>query len=300
MKTEKSILLAFLLNLTFAVIEMLGGLFTGSVAILSDSLHDAGDAISIGISYLLERKSKRRPDSTHTYGYARFSALGSVITSLILLGGSVAIVLNAIPRILDPAEIRYDGVILFAVLGVLLNLGAALLTRRGDSLGERAVNLHMLEDVLGWVGVLVGGVVMKLTGLAIIDALLSIGVAVFILIGATKNLCDVSDLFLEKTPRGVDVNEITAQLCEIPGVLGVHHIHIRSIDGYHHSATMHIVAEGDSHTVKERVRAALEKHGIVHVTLELESKGEECHGERCAAEVDATAGHCHHHHHRHR
>jgi cobalt-zinc-cadmium efflux system protein len=296
MKTEKSILLAFLLNLTFAVIEMLGGLVTGSVAILSDALHDAGDAVSIGISYLLERKSKRRPDSTHTYGYARFSALGSVITSLILLGGSAAIVLNAIPRILDPAEIRYDGVILFAVLGTLLNLVAALLTRRGDSLGERAINLHMLEDVLGWVAVLVGGVVMKLTGLAILDPILSIGVALFILIGAARNLCEVSDLFLEKTPRGVDVDEIAARLCEIPGVLGVHHIHIRSIDGYHHSATMHIVAEGDSHTVKELVRAELGKHGIVHVTLELEGEGEECHGERCAAEPMTT--HRHHHHHR--
>ena len=162
MKTEKNILIAFLLNLFFSVFEFAGGLFTGSVAIVSDAIHDMGDAASIGISYFLEKKSKKLPDETHTYGYARYSVIGSVITTLILLVGSCFVVYNAIGRIIVPTKIHYDGMILFAIVGVAVNFCAALFTREGDSLNQKAVNLHMLEDVLGWAVVLVGAVVMRL------------------------------------------------------------------------------------------------------------------------------------------
>ena len=115
MKSEKNILIAFLLNLTFSVFEFIGGIFTNSVAIISDSIHDLGDAVSIGISYFLEKKSKKQPDEIYTYGYLRYSVIGSVITTLILLVGSVLVVINAIKRILNPAEINYNGMIIFAV-----------------------------------------------------------------------------------------------------------------------------------------------------------------------------------------
>jgi cobalt-zinc-cadmium efflux system protein len=150
MKTEKNILLAFLLNLAFSLFEFLGGIFTGSVAILSDAVHDIGDAVSIGVSFFLERKAKRLPDATYTYGYARYSVLGGIITTLILLIGSLAVIYNAVNRLFHPTEIHYNGMILFAIVGVLVNFFAALLTREGNSLNQKAVNLHMLEDVLGW------------------------------------------------------------------------------------------------------------------------------------------------------
>lgn len=149
MKTEKNILIAFILNLAFSLFEFVGGLFTGSVAIISDAVHDLGDAASIGISYFLEKKSKKQPDEEYTYGYARYSVIGSVITTLILLFGSALVIYNAASRIISPAEINYDGMIIFAVVGVCVNLGAALFTHGGDSLNQKAVNLHMLEDVLG-------------------------------------------------------------------------------------------------------------------------------------------------------
>ena len=193
MKTEKNILIAFILNLSFSIFEFVGGIFTGSVAILSDAIHDIGDAVSIGISYFLEKKSKKQPDKTYTYGYARFSVMGSVITTLILLFGSCAVIYNAVIRIFNPVEINYNGMIIFAVIGALVNFLAAYFTKDGDSLNQKAVNLHMLEDVLGWLVVLVGAVVMRFTDISIIDPILSICVAIFIFINAIKNL-DIPDL----------------------------------------------------------------------------------------------------------
>ena len=108
-KSERNILIAFILNLTFSVFEFIGGFFTGSIAIISDSIHDLGDAASIGISYFLEKKSKKQPDATHTYGYARYSVIGSVITTLILLFGSAAVIYNAVLRLFTPPPSTMTG-----------------------------------------------------------------------------------------------------------------------------------------------------------------------------------------------
>ena len=297
MDSQRNILVAFLLNLVFSVFEFLGGLFTGSVAIASDALHDLGDALSIGISYFLERKSKTKPDSTHTYGYGRYSVLGGFITTVILAVGSVLVIGHAVEKLLHPAAIHYDGMILFAVVGVGVNSLAAFFTRDGKSLNQKAVNLHMLEDVLGWIVVLVGAVVIKFTRWTFIDPLLSIGVAVFILIHAFENLKTVLDLFLEKTPQGICREELKAELRQIPGVLDIHHIHLWSIDGLNHSATMHVRTEEDPHIIKEAIREKLAHYGIGHATLELETADEECHGEACRT-VPAQH-HCHHGHHHH-
>ena len=299
MKTEKNILIAFILNLAFSVFEFIGGVFTGSVAIISDAVHDLGDAASIGISYFLEKKSKRQPDEKYTYGYARYSVIGGVLTTMILLFGSVVVIFNALNRIANPTEINYDGMIIFAVIGACVNFGAAFFTRDGDSLNQKAVYLHMLEDVLGWVVVLVGAIVMRFTDFALIDPIMSIGVAVFILINAIKNLKEAVELFLEKTPHGVDVKEIKEHITEIDGVLDVHHIHIWSMDGQANYATMHIVTNSDSHQIKEKVREELQEHGIIHATLELETSDEHCHETYCHVEVSKTSSGHHHHHHHH-
>ena len=297
MKTEKNILIAFILNLAFSVFEFFGGIFTGSVAIISDAMHDLGDAASIGVSFFLEKKSKKEPDAEYTYGYARFSVLGGVITTMILLIGSAAVIYNAINRIANPAEINYNGMILFAIIGVLVNLLAALLTREGDSLNQKAVNLHMLEDVFGWVVVLIGAIVMKFTDFALIDPIMSIGVAVFILINAVKNLKEALDLFLEKAPKGIELKGIESHLREIEGVFDVHHIHIWSLDGHNNYATLHIVTDSERAEIKARVREELKEHGITHSTLELESVGEECREKHCHIEhSDAAHRHRHHHH----
>ena len=297
MKTERNILIAFILNLSFSVFEFLGGIFTGSVAIVSDAIHDAGDALSIGISYVLERKSKKKPDETYTYGYARYSVIGGCITTLILLVGSGWMICNAIGRLIQPTQINYTGMILFAIVGVCINFCAAYFTREGGSVNQKAVNLHMLEDVLGWVVVLVGAVVMRFTNFVRIDPIMSIGVSVFILIHALRNLKEVLDLLLEKVPAGVDVAQIKAHIERIDGILDVHHIHLWSLDGDNHMATVHIVTDGDPHEIKAAVREELREHGVGHVTIEIETGGEHCHETQCHMGCGAVSTHGHHHHH---
>lgn len=298
MGSDKSILLAFLLNLGFSLFEFIGGILTGSVAILSDALHDLGDAAGIGVSLFLERKSKRKPDAAYTYGYARYSVLGSVFTTLLLLTGSVAVIWNAAHRLFHPTPIHYNGMILFAVVGVIINLAAVFLTHGGESLNQKAVSLHMLEDVLGWVVVLIGAVVMRFTDLWFLDPIMSMAVALFIGIQAGRTLWEALPLFLEKAPRGIDAQEIQASLSLLPGVLDVHHIHLWSMDGQNNCATMHIVTNAPHRPVKEAVRHALNHLGISHATLELEAEGENCPVSDCHVATSGCASHhCHHHQH---
>ena len=296
MKSEKNIFIAFILNLAFSVFEFIGGIFTGSVAIVSDAIHDFGDAAGIGISYFLEKKSKKQPDEKHTYGYARYSVIGSLITTFILLFGSVTVIYNAINRLINPSEINYNGMIIFAVVGVCVNFCAAYFTRDGDSLNQKVVNLHMLEDVLGWTVVLIGAIIMHFTDWSFIDPVMSVGVSLFIFINAVRNLKEAIDLFLEKTPHGIDIKEIAEHISEIDGVIGVHHIHIWSMDGQSNYATMHVVTNSDSHKIKETIREELLEHGINHATLELETEDERCHEEKCSVEYKISSGHHHHHH----
>ena len=296
MKTEKNILIAFLLNLSFSVFEFFGGIFTGSVAILSDALHDLSDAISIGISWYFERLSKKQPDKKYTYGYKRYSVVGGLITTTVLIVGSLVVIVNAVLRIFNPVSINYNGMIILAVIGAGVNLCAAFFTKDGDSLNQKAVNLHMIEDVLGWLVVLVGAIIMRFTDIKIIDPILSLGVAIFILVNSLKNLKQITGVFLEKTPENLNVDKIKEHLLEVKGVKDVHHIHLWSIDGENNYITMHIVCDDDFAKIKAEVKEELTHLGISHSTLEMENEEEACGEKECIVK-EIHCGHHHHHHH---
>ncbi len=284
-KTEKNILLAFILNLSFSIFEFIGGSLTNSIAIASDAIHDIGDAISIGISYFLEKISKRKADNKYTYGYIRYSVIGSLITTIILFVGSCFIIYNAIYRIITPTGINYNGMLVLAIVGVIVNFFAAYYTKDGDSLNQKSVNLHMLEDVLGWVIVLIGAILIKFTDIKLIDPILSIIVSLFILIQACCNLKAILDLFLEKIPKGISVDQIRKNLLKINGVIDIHHIHIWSIDGYKNYATMHIVSDLKTDNLKKLIKDELRKQGICHATLELENVDETCNDKSCHFDI---------------
>ena len=297
MKTERNILIVFILNLAFSLFEFFGGIFTDSIAIISDAIHDIGDTVSIGISYFFERKSKKHPDEKYTYGYARYSVIGGIISTLILLFGSTIVIYNAIRRIVSPVAVNYDGMIYFALIGVSVNAAAAFFTRSGISLNQKAVNLHMLEDMLGWIVVLVGAIVIKFTDFIFIDPIMSIGVAIFILINAAKTLIKATDVLLEKSPYNINVKNITEHITSFDDVIDVHHIHIWTLDGEKNTcATMHIVTNADSYNIKKKIRSELRKFGINHVTLELESDNETCDEKQCRSYVNLHNHHCHCHH----
>ena len=188
---------------------------------------------------------------------------------------------EAIQRIADPVKVNYDGMIIFAIIGLVINSIASYVTRDGDSLNQKSVNLHMLEDVLGWAVVLIGSIVMKLTGIAVIDPILSLGVAIFILIEAAKNLREIVKIFLEITPKDIDLEEIKIDIKHVKGVVDIHHIHVRSINGEENHATLHVVVKKYDKNIKNTVKEVLKKHNISHSVIEIEEADEECQEKIC-------------------
>lgn len=295
MKTERNILVAFILNISFSIFELIGGLFTNSVSIMSDAVHDLADAISIGISLILEKISKKKPNEEYTYGYIRYSVFGALITTTILTVGSILVIIGGVNRIINPRIINYDGMIIFAIFGVVINFMAAYFTKEGDSVNQKAVNLHMLEDVLGWVVVLIGSILMKFTDISIIDSIMSICIAIFILINAFKNLKNILDLFLEKTPKNISIKNLKNDLLKIKDVVDVHHVHVWSMDGISNYATMHVVTRSDNQKMlKNKIKKELKKIGIIHTTVEIECMEEKCNEKNCNVKVYNQEKHHHH------
>ena len=272
---------AFLLNLGFAVIELIGGLWTNSVAILSDALHDFGDAVAVAIAIGLEKFSHKAVDEKFSYGYRRFSTLGALITGLILVFGSVFILIEAIPRLLNPVQPHADGMIALAILGLSVNGYAAYRVSKGESLNERMLMWHMMEDVAGWGLVLFGAIVMKFFDIPQLDAGLAIALSLWILYNVFKNLREALQIFLMGSPRQVQLEEIKAEILKLENVLQVHHAHLWSLDGESHVYTAHLVfAAGvpfeQMTVVKNKVKALVRQYGIVEASLETEWENNPC------------------------
>lgn len=271
---------AFFLNVSFTMIEIIGGLLTNSVAILSDAIHDFGDSLSLGLAWYLQNISNRERTPTFTYGYKRFSLLGAIITSLVLVVGSVIILYEAIPRLFQPEAPNVPGMIGLAVLGVIVNGIAAWRTRKGKSLNEQVVSWHLLEDVLGWVAVLIGAVVMYFFDVPIIDPILSIAITVFVLFNVVKRLIRAGKIILQAAPEELDVEDIKNRLEAIDEVQDVHHTHLWSLDGEYNILTVHVKTSGDTpvralQPIKARIRQTLRNAEVEHVTIEFEALEEE-------------------------
>ena len=268
MNSNTRILTAFVLNLIFSLMEFMGGMLSGSTAILSDAVHDLGDALSIGISYALDRFSRKPPNDTYTFGYKAFSTLGSILTTSSLLAGSVLIIVHAVRRLFIPTPVHSNSMLLFAVIGLTVNGIAALITHHGDSHNQKAVFLHMLEDVLGWAVVLAGAVIIHFTGWTWIDPLLSIGVAGFLIFHALHYLTESSTVLLGKVPRGTDIRKIRESIAAVDGVYDIHELRVWSFDGQERYATVRIASSIDCNTVTSHVRNLLTTYGIDNVTIE--------------------------------
>ncbi len=271
----KNILTAFFLNLFFVVVEIVGGVFTNSFAILSDAIHDLGDCAAIGCAYILEKVSEKAPDEKYTYGYRRYTLVSAIITSLILVGGSVFVILGSVERLGEPREIHGLGMLIIAVLGVIINGMTVLRTHKGKGANEKAISLHMLEDVLGWVAVLIGSVFIYAFKWYFVDAILSLAIAVFLLVESAKNLKDVFGILLEKTPADFPVDEYKRKLSKIEGAEGIHHLHIWTLDGEKMMATLHVklTEDADLNTykdVKTQVEHISREAGIEHLTIQID------------------------------
>ena len=282
-KVRKRLKVAFVLNFFFTIIEFVGGAITNSMAILSDAVHDLGDTVAIGSALWLEKVAEKGRDDRYTYGYRRFSTLGALLTSLILFAGSIIILREAIPRLLQPQEVMAKGMMWMALLGIIFN-GLAVLRLKGGgaSLNNRAVMLHLMEDVLGWVAVLVGSIIIYYTGWFWIDPLLSIGVAIYILYHVFGNMRKILDVFLQSTPSNIDIIGMESELVALDGVQEVHDTHIWSLDGNYNVLSIHVVVDVNTsgatqQTIRGKADEIIRAYGIDHPTVAIEFKGEECH-----------------------
>ena len=279
--TTANLRTAFVLNLIFAILEVIGGLLTNSVAILSDAVHDLGDSLSLGLAWNLDRIAQRNGDAQFSYGYRRFSLLGAIISTIVLIIGSIIILVEAIPRLLAPEPTNAKGMIVFAVLGVVVNGVAALRLRGEKSHNARAIAWHLIEDVLGWVSVLAVSIILLFTDFYILDPLLSIVITIFILFNVLKNFKQTLVVFLQAVPEDVDVVSIDEQLTEIEHVCSTHHTHVWSLDGEHHVLTSHLVVdEGTSKESIVRIRkdvlSLVRELEFAHSTIEIEFGEDDC------------------------
>lgn len=287
-KSATNLLVAMCLNLGFALIELIGGIYTGSVAILSDALHDFGDSVSLGFAWYLERLSVKGRDKHFSYGYKRFSLLSALLISLLLLLGSLVMIYTAIAKIFAPEPVHATGVFYLAILGVLVNGLAAWRMWGSTSLSDRALRLHLLEDILGWVAILVMSVVMYFTNWAILDPILSICISLWILYNVYFNLRDTFRILLQGVPEDVDSEGFERELRRLEAVLDVHDLHLWTMNGQEHIASLHLVHSPKlchdpraAAELKREVRHIAEHYGLKHITIELDAEGESCGMECC-------------------
>ena len=282
---EKNLSIAFFLNLVFTIIEIIGGFFTNSIAILSDALHDLGDSLSLGLAWYFQRLSKKKGDEYYSYGYKRFSLLGAIINSIVLIVGSIFIIIESIKRFQEPQSTDAKGMMILALLGILFNGIAAWKLHGGHSHNEKVISLHLLEDILGWIAVLIGSIIIYYTDYTRVDPILSFTISAFILYRVLRSLKSTMGVVLQKFPDNVNRKKVIDLLEQESKIISYHDLHIWSMDGHYNVMTIHIVIQDNLSDqqrtkLKQHLRSEFKILKIDHATIELELVGEECIFER--------------------
>lgn len=276
-RDTKLLRFAFWLNISFAAFELVGGIWVGSLAILSDALHDFGDSISLGLAWYFQYLSQRESDHKYSFGYARFSTLGALINSIILSVGSAYLIYVSISAIGEHELPQTGWMMAIAFVGIIVNGIASKSLHSGTSLNEQTAALHLFEDVLGWVAVLIGAIVMYFTGWAVIDTLLSLGIALYIGINAIRQLRKSSRVFMQSVPAEIDLEEVERTVRKNDKVHSIHNVRVWSLDGEENVVSIHVVLKEDLRISEiEPIRAELKKSlkecGLDEVTLQFEAK----------------------------
>ena len=240
----------------------------------------------MGLSWYFQKLSKKGRTKTFSYGYKRFSLLGAIINSIVLVAGSIFILTKAIPELFNPEETNVEGMLYLSILGIVVNGAAVFKLRKGESLNEKVVSLHLLEDVLGWVAVLIGSIIMMFTDAPFIDPLLSVLISLFVLYNVYRNLKKSMLVILQGIPEEVSVDDIRQKLKDMPEVTDIHDCHAWSMDGEYNILTVHLRLAKDyklseQAKLKEKVKAQLKDESINHITVEFEGQDEHCGLEDC-------------------
>lgn len=277
LEREQRVRFAAFLNVAFTVLEIVGGFWTNSLAIFSDALHDFGDSTALVVSWFFERGARRSPDAIKTFGYQRLSLFSALFSGSILIGGSIVVIFQAIPRLLNPELVNAFGMVGIAIVGIIFNGAGFFLLKKGESLNEKVLSWHLLEDVLGWFGILVGGVIIYFWDVFILDPILTIFLTGFILYNVTNSLREAINILLEGVPKHINLEAVKKDINAINGVLRIHDVHIWSLEGETDIFTAHVVLDNktlkeQAEQTKEKIKETLLKHHIEHSTIEIESK----------------------------
>ena len=278
---SKWIWTAFILNLLFAVIEFVWWTITNSIAIVSDSIHDLWDSLAIWLAYIFEKISKKKANEKYNYWYARFSILWALITVVILITWSIFIIKNAIERFSDPKEVNSIWMLILAVIGLTINWFAAYKTAKWSWLNEKAISLHLLEDVLWWAAVLIWAILIYFFHWNFIDSILSICICIFIFYNACVLLKWIIDIFLEKTPKDISYEKLISHVKNLSWIKDAHHMHVWTLDGEKNYLTIHALIDkklstDDIMKLKKDIKSELKKQWIHHSVIEFEREDEHC------------------------
>ena len=298
MKTKCAVWLAFLLNLSFAIVEFIAGGIFGSSAVLADSVHDFGDAIAIGISAFLESISNRKEDSHYTLGYKRFSLLGAMVTAVILMTGSGMVILENMVKLFHPQPVNDEGLLWLGIIAISVNVLASLVIRKGQTKNESILSLHFLEDTLGWLAVILMAIVLRFTDWYILDPLLSLAISFFILSKAIPRFWSTLKIFLDAVPEGVDIKQVKNDLEQLDNVASINQLNLWTMDGLEKNAIVHVCLKRmeDMEVSKTAIRHYLKDIGFHNITIEVdEDLATHRAHKRNIEELEAESEQQHHH-----
>jgi cobalt-zinc-cadmium efflux system protein len=272
--SQRTYAIALVVTLFYAVIELAGGLWAGSLALVSDSGHMFSDALALGLAGIAAWLAQRPAGFRHSYGWARAEVIGALLNGLLMIGVVVWLVVEAVHRLLHPRPVIALGVLIIAFVGLVINAVVAYIVGRSEeSLNRRAALLHVLGDLVSSLAALIAGAVIYYTDWVMIDPILSLVIAGLILLSTLNLLRETLHVLMEGVPQAVDFETLGAALATVPGVARVHDLHVWTIASNRIALSAHLEIgrlEGWPDILRESQRLLRERFGIEHVTLQPE------------------------------
>lgn len=273
----KMLLIALVLTGGFLVAEVIGAFVFNSLALLSDAGHMLTDVAALVIALMAIRIGQKAPDDKRTFGYRRFEILAAAFNAIMLFAVAIYVLVEAIQRFREPEPVGSTGMLVVATLGLVVNLIAMRLLMAGKdkSLNIKGAYLEVWADMLGSIGVIAGALVIRFTGWTLVDPIVAVGIGLWVLPRTWILLKDTTNVLLEGVPGGLRLGEIRAAISQVPGVGGVHDLHVWSMTTNDASLSAHIeiTDPSQSEVVRRDVQAMLQRQfGIEHVTIQTESE----------------------------
>ncbi len=273
----KNIGIAIFLNIIITLSQIVGGIFSGSVALLTDALHNFSDVISLFLSYFTNRLAKRKSTPKQTFGYKRAEILSAFVNSVTLIAIAIFLIVEAIERFLNPEPVKADLVIYFALGSIVINFLSVLLLHKDskDSLNMKSAYLHLLTDVMTSIAVMTGGILMKYFDIYRIDSVLSVLIAIYLIFSSYKLLWASIKILMQFTPQDVDVIDISNEIVQIKGIKNIHHVHLWQLNDKDKFFEAHIDLENDISITKfqiilSEIEAIIHKGNISHFNIQPE------------------------------